>query len=68
MLFCSAYKYNATGSNEEKYHNAEASYLVGKAVWQLVLAMVAKAALTVFTFGMKVRILYNAVHQDTVLF
>ena len=59
--FYSGYKYNTTGPSAEQYHNAEASYRIGRAVWQLILAMIAKAVLTIFTFGMKVCVLYNIV-------
>jgi len=39
---------------EEQYHDTKALPAVGTAVWHLILAMIAKAVLTVFTFGMKV--------------
>lgn len=48
--------YNTTYEDpKEQYHDTQALSGVWMAVWQLLLAMVVKAALTIFTFGMKVR-------------
>jgi len=38
----------------QQYHDTQALAGVWTAVWQLLLAMVVKAALTIFTFGIKV--------------
>ena len=38
---------------------------VKRALWQLSLAMVFKGLITVFTFGMKVRILYRSRNEKT---
>ena len=47
--------YNTTNEDpSEQYHDSLAMSGVWQAVWMLVLAMVVKAALTIFTFGMKV--------------
>jgi len=53
-LFCSAYNHSTAATMEEQYHDTKALPGVGRAVWQLILAMIAKGFLTVFTFGMKV--------------
>ena len=55
MLY-SAYNHSTAASREEQYHDTAALPPVGKAVWQLILAMLAKSVLTTFTFGMKVSI------------
>ena len=39
----------------QQYHDTEALSGVWNAVWQLVLAMLVKGILTIFTFGIKVR-------------
>lgn len=52
--YYSAYNHSIANSREEQYHDIEALPPVGRAVWQLMLAMVAKGLLTVFTFGLKV--------------
>ena len=42
--------------NDPRWPSAEAGDGVKKAVWQLILAMIFKAVITVFTFGIKVNI------------
>lgn len=42
--------------NDPRWPSAEAGNGVIKAVWQLILAMIFKAVITVFTFGIKVNI------------
>ncbi len=59
VYFCtiptaSDYKLGDVDPNEQ-YHDTKAESGVGQAVWMLVLAMLAKAVLTIFTFGIKVR-------------
>ena len=44
----------SVNSPEELYHDTKALDGVGWAVWHLVLAMIVKAFLTIFTFGIKV--------------
>ena len=44
----------SVSSPEELYHDTKALDGVGWAVWHLVLAMIVKAFLTIFTFGIKV--------------
>ena len=47
---------NATiNVNDPHYPGAEAGDGVKRAVWQLVLAVIFKAIITIFTFGIKVR-------------
>ena len=47
--------YNTTFEDpREQYHDTQALSGVWTAVWQLLLAMVVKVLLTIFTFGMKV--------------
>jgi len=41
--------------NDPRWPGAKAGDGVIKAVWQLTLAMIFKAIITVFTFGIKVR-------------
>lgn len=49
--------YNKTAERpDQQYHDTEALYGVWRAVWQLVLAMLLKMLLTIFTFGMKVKL------------
>jgi len=55
----SAYNHSTATSREEQYHDTEALAPVGRAVWQLVLAMLAKTILTIFTFGMKVSLVFE---------
>ena len=53
--------YNLSVNNpEEVYHDAKALDGVGRAVWHLVLAMIVKAFLTIFTFGIKVSCSHNS--------
>jgi len=55
--FCSDYETsNSTlNVNDPNWPGAKAGAGVLKAVWQLILAMIFKAIITVFTFGIKVR-------------
>jgi len=53
-ILCSAYNHSTADTMREQYHDTKALPAVGTAVWHLILAMIAKAVLTVFTFGMKV--------------
>lgn len=47
--------YNRSGLDpSEQYKDAKAGPLVYKAMWQLSVALLIKAILTIFTFGMKV--------------
>ena len=41
--------------NDPNWPGAEAGEGVRKAIWQLILAMIFKIIITVFTFGIKVR-------------
>ena len=41
--------------NDPNWPGAEAGPGVRKAIWQLILAMIFKAIITIFTFGIKVR-------------
>ena len=41
-------------SPDQQYHDTQALSGVWKAVWQLLLAMLLKIVLTIFTFGIKV--------------
>ena len=56
-LFLPCSQYNLTTAYEisDQYHDTHATGLVYTAMWQILLAMVAKAVLTIFTYGMKVR-------------
>ena len=56
LTLYSSYNHSTAISREEQYHDTAALPPVGRAVWQLILAMIAKAILTIFTFGMKVNI------------
>ena len=57
MNFCSDYKLNTTiNVNSRHYPAAEAGPGVIKSIWLLLLAMLFKAIITVFTFGVKVRL------------
>ena len=58
-IFYSKYNHSTAASREQQYHDTEALPAVGRAVWQLMLAMLAKIILTIFTFGMKVCTLYH---------
>ena len=57
LNFCSDYEpSNSTlNVNDPNWPGAKAGAGVLKAVWQLILAMIFKAVITVFTFGIKVR-------------
>ena len=56
LFFLLSSNYNTTYEDpSQQYHDTQALSGVWMAVWQLLLAMVVKAALTIFTFGMKVR-------------
>ena len=53
-VICS--NYNTTMEDpSQQYHDTEALGGVWTAVWQLVLAMLVKGILTIFTFGIKVK-------------
>lgn len=53
--------YNKTVDNlDQQYHDTQALSGVWRAVWQLLLAMLLKAVLTIFTFGIKVCSLYDS--------
>ena len=52
--YCSDYNLTSVATSE-LYHDTKANSGVTSAVWLLLLAMLAKAVLTVFTFGMKVQ-------------
>ena len=58
-LYSSKYDHSTAASMEEQYHDVKALPPVGTAVWHLMLAMLAKAVLTIFTFGMKVCTIYS---------
>ena len=47
--------YDTTVDTNDLYHDTQAKSGVGDAVWQLMLALLIKAILTIFTFGMKVQ-------------
>ncbi len=56
IIVCCYSNYNRSVEMlSEQYHDTEALSGVWTAVWQLLLAMVIKAVLTIFTFGIKVR-------------
>ena len=59
LTLYSSYNHSTAISREEQYHDTAALPPVGRAVWQLILAMIAKAILTIFTFGMKVNVRCN---------
>ena len=42
--------------NDPHWPGADAGDGVKRAVWQLILAMIFKAIITIFTFGIKVRL------------
>ena len=54
FLYSSAYNRTFIDIRDE-YHDNKATERVYTAMWQLVLAMLVKGVLTIFTFGMKVR-------------
>jgi len=63
--FCSDYETsNSTlNVNDPNWPGAKAGAGVLKAVWQLILAMIFKAIITVFTFGIKVSKSRKLCHQ-----
>ncbi len=52
-LVASDYKLGGDDPNEQ-YHDTKAGSGVTQAVWLLLLALLVKAVLTIFTFGIKV--------------
>lgn len=50
--------------NDPNLPGAAAGSGVHKAIWQLILAMVFKIIITIFTFGMKVRGGHQEVHFE----
>ena len=55
LVLVSISDYNKTNEDPtQQYHDTQALAGVWTAVWELILAMIVKAVLTIFTFGMKV--------------
>lgn len=56
--------YNLTSQNvDAEYHDTQALDGVWRAAWQLVLAMAVKGLITIFTFGIKVRLMQSPGHR-----